>query len=77
LPKCHWPTYPSAIFGCAGSISVAPAVAAGRVFAGQQGGERFFYCVDAEAGVPVWKQTIPGGWVWGLATVAYARSRHA
>ena len=56
-----------------GAISVAPAVADGRVFAGQQGGERFFYCVDAETGAPVWKQTIPGGWVWGSAAVDEGR----
>jgi outer membrane protein assembly factor BamB len=35
------------------------------VYAGQQGGERFFYCLDAETGELVWKQTLPGGWVWG------------
>ena len=34
-----------------GAISVGPACADGSVFAGQQGGERFFYCVDAETGV--------------------------
>ena len=60
-------------FEMGGAISVAPAVADGRVFAGQQGGERFFYCVDAETGAPIWKQTIPGGWVWGSATVDEGR----
>jgi outer membrane protein assembly factor BamB len=50
-----------------GAISVAPAIADGKVFAGQQGGERFFYCVDAETGALIWKQTVPGGWVWGSA----------
>ncbi|MGA0853433.1 MAG: PQQ-binding-like beta-propeller repeat protein [Luteolibacter sp.] len=60
-------------FEMGGAISVAPAVADGRVFAGQQGGERFFYCVDAENGAPIWKQTIPGGWVWGSATVDEGR----
>lgn len=60
-------------FEMGGAISVAPAVADSRVFAGQQGGERFFYCVDAETGAPVWKQTIPGGWVWGSATVDEGR----
>ena len=52
-------------FEMGGAISVAPAVADGKVFAGQQGGERFFYCVDAETGELIWKQTVPGGWVWG------------
>lgn len=51
------------------AISVGPAIADGKVYAGQQGGERFFYCLDAETGALVWKQTIPGGWVWGSATV--------
>ena len=60
-------------FEMGGAISVAPAVADGRVFAGQQGGERFFYCVDAETGAPIWKQTIPGGWVWGSAAVDEGR----
>jgi len=60
-------------FEMGGAISVAPAVADGRVFAGQQGGERFFYCVDAETGALIWKQTIPGGWVWGSATVDEGR----
>ncbi|TWU38290.1 outer membrane protein assembly factor BamB family protein [Novipirellula artificiosorum] len=56
-------------FEMGGAISVAPAIAEGKVFAGQQGGERFFYCVDAETGELVWKQTVPGGWVWGSAAV--------
>jgi outer membrane protein assembly factor BamB len=60
-------------FELGGAISVAPAVAEGRVFVGQQGGERFFYCVDAETGAPIWKQTIPGGWVWGSPAVDEGR----
>ena len=56
-------------FEMGAAISVGPAIADGKVFAGQQGGERFFYCVDAESGELVWKQTIPGGWVWGSAAV--------
>ncbi len=51
------------------AISVGPAIADGKVYAGQQGSERFFYCLDAETGELVWKQTIPGGWVWGSAAV--------
>ena len=51
------------------AISVGAAIADGKVYAGQQGSERFFYCFDAETGELVWKQTIPGGWVWGSAAV--------
>jgi len=50
-----------------GAISVGPAFGEGKIFAGQQGGERFFYCVDADTGELLWKQTVPGGWVWGSA----------
>lgn len=56
-------------FEMGAAISVGPAVADGKVYAGQQGGERWFYCLDAETGDLVWKQTIPGGWVWGSAAV--------
>jgi outer membrane protein assembly factor BamB len=54
-------------FEMGGAISVGPAIGEGKIFAGQQGGERFFYCVDAKTGELVWKQTLPGGWVWGSA----------
>ena len=37
-------------FEMCAAISVGPACADGRVFAGQQGGERFFYCLNAEDG---------------------------
>jgi len=56
-------------FEMGAAISVGPACADGRIFAGQQGGERFFYCLDADDGSLLWKQTLPGGWVWGSATV--------
>lgn len=56
-------------FEMGAAISVGPALADGKVYAGQQGGERFFYCVDASDGSLVWKKTIPGGWVWGSAAV--------
>jgi outer membrane protein assembly factor BamB len=56
-------------FEMGGAISVGAALADGKVYAGQQGGERFFYCLDASTGELVWKQTIPGGWVWGSAAV--------
>ena len=54
-------------FEMGGAISVGPAIGQGKVFAGQQGGERFFYAVDAKTGKLEWKQTLPGGWVWGSA----------
>lgn len=60
-------------FEMGGGISVGPACAEGRVYAGQQGGERFFYCLDADTGALIWKQTLPGGWVWGSATVHAGR----
>ena len=56
-------------FEMGGAISVGAAIADGKVYAGQQGSERFFYCLNAETGELVWKQTIPGGWVWGSAAV--------
>lgn len=56
-------------FEMGAAISVGPAIGEGKVFAGQQGGERFFYAVDAQTGELAWKQTIPGGWVWGSAAV--------
>lgn len=56
-------------FEMGAAISVGPAIADGKIYVGQQGGERFFYCVNAKDGSLVWKQTIPGGWVWGSATV--------
>lgn len=56
-------------FEMGAAISVGAAIADGKIYAGQQGGERFFYCVDEKTGKLVWKQTIPGGWVWGSATV--------
>ncbi|QLE02461.1 PQQ-binding-like beta-propeller repeat protein [Galbibacter sp. BG1] len=56
-------------FEMGGAISVGAAIQDGKIYAGQQGGERFFYCLDAKTGELVWKQTVPGGWVWGSATV--------
>jgi len=56
-------------FEMGAAISVGPALADGKVYAGQQGGERFFYCLDGDTGELVWKQTLPGGWVWGSAAV--------
>lgn len=56
-------------FEMGGAISVGAALADGKVYAGQQGNERFFYCLDAATGELIWKQTLPGGWVWGSAAV--------
>ncbi len=56
-------------FEMGAAISVGPAIADGKIYVGQQGGERFFYCVDAKDGSLIWKKTIPGGWVWGSAAV--------
>ena len=56
-------------FEMGAAISAGPACADGRVFAGQQGGERFFYCLDVQTGSLLWRQTLPGGWVWGSAMV--------
>jgi outer membrane protein assembly factor BamB len=56
-------------FEMGGAISVGAAIADGKVYAGQQGGERFFYCLNAQTGELLWEQTIPGGWVWGSAAV--------
>lgn len=56
-------------FEMGAAISVGAAISNGKIYAGQQGGERFFYCLDEKTGELVWKQTIPGGWVWGSASV--------
>ena len=56
-------------FEMGAAISVGPACYEGKIFAGQQGGERFFYCLNSEDGSLIWKQTLPGGWVWGSAKV--------
>ncbi len=45
-----------------GQVSAQPIVADGRVFFGQQGGDKNYYCVDAKSGAPLW--TKPLGWAW-------------
>ncbi len=60
-------------FEMGAAISVGPACADGKIFAGQQGGEPHFYCVDAKTGKLIWKQALPGGWVWGSAKVDEGR----
>ena len=54
-----------------GQVSGCPAVAAGRVYFGQQGGNDRFHCVDLAGGTPIW--TAPVGWVWTSATVGDGR----
>lgn len=49
-------------FEASGQVSAQPIVVGGRVYFGQQGGDKDFYCVDARTGLPVWKK--PLGWAW-------------
>ena len=42
-----------------------PIVVEGRVYSGQQGGDKDFYCVDARSGRLIWKK--PPGWAWVTA----------
>jgi len=58
-------------FECGAAVSAAPMFYKGRIYFGQQGGEDWYYCLDASTGQLVWKQTI--GWVWGSANVAQDR----
>lgn len=53
------------------AVSGSPTYSNGRVFVGQQGGEEHFYCLDADDGMPVWKQAL--GWVWSSATPSEGR----
>jgi outer membrane protein assembly factor BamB len=55
-------------FELGAAISVAPSYSNGRIFAGQQGGEEYFYCIDAKAGQKIWQQSL--GWVWGSCSIA-------
>ena len=54
-------------FELGAAVSSAPAYSNGRVFFGQQGGEEYFYCVDANDGSLIWKQAL--SWVWSSANV--------
>ncbi len=54
-------------FELGAAVSAAPAYSNGRVFFGQQGGEEWFYCVDANDGSLIWKQAL--SWVWSSANV--------
>ena len=55
-------------FEVGGAVSGAPAYSKGRIFFGQQGGEDYFYCVDATNGKLIWKQSL--GWVWSSANIS-------
>ena len=58
-------------FECGAAVSAAPTYYNGRIYFGQQGGEDWYYCLDAETGNLVWKQTV--GWDWGSANIAQDR----
>jgi outer membrane protein assembly factor BamB len=55
-------------FELGAAISVAPSYSNGKIYVGQQGGEDYFYCLDANTGQKVWQQAI--GWVWGSCNIA-------
>lgn len=54
-----------------GQVSAAPVYNSGRIFFGQQGGSENFYCLEAETGLPQWRQTV--GWVWASANITDGR----
>ncbi|MBI4876956.1 MAG: PQQ-binding-like beta-propeller repeat protein [Acidobacteria bacterium] len=58
-------------FETSGQVSGTPIVAEGRVYFGQQGGDKNFYAVDAANGRLIWKK--PLGWAWVGA--GYAKGR--
>jgi outer membrane protein assembly factor BamB len=58
-------------FECGAAVSAAPTFYNGRIYFGQQGGEDWYYCLDAKTGELVWKQSI--GWDWGSANAAHNR----
>ncbi len=49
-------------FETTGQVSGAVAIQDGRVFFGQQGGDRKLHCVSAADGAPLWTSDV--GWVW-------------
>ena len=53
-------------FEMGAAVSGSPTYSNGRVFVGQQGGEDYFYCLDATDGHMIWKQSL--SWVWSSAT---------
>lgn len=58
-------------FETSGQVSGTPTVAEGRVYFGQQGGNKEFYAVDARTGQPIWSKTL--GWAWVGASYAAGR----
>ena len=55
-------------FEMGAAVSGSPTYSDGRVFVGQQGGEDYFYCLDANDGHMIWRQSL--GWVWSSATIS-------
>lgn len=58
-------------FETSGQVSGSPTVAEGRVYFGQQGGNKDLYAVSEKDGMPIWKQEV--GWVW--VTTTYSQGR--
>jgi len=54
-----------------GQVSGSPTVAEGRVYFGQQGGDKDLYAVSEKDGMPLWKQQV--GWAW--VTTTYSEGR--
>ncbi len=52
-------------FETSAQVSAAPIVAEGRVYFGQQGGDKTFYAIDTTTGRPVWQRAL--GWTWAGA----------
>lgn len=55
-------------FETSGQVSGAVTIQNGRVFFGQQGGNKDIYCVREDDGSPLWQSTV--GWVWTTSTPA-------
>ena len=58
-------------FETSGQVSGSPTVAEGRVYFGQQGGDRDLYAVGENDGRPLWRRQV--GWVWVTATYSEGR----
>jgi len=58
-------------FETSGQVSGSPTVAEGRVYFGQQGGNKELYAVSEKDGALLWKQKV--GWVW--VTTTYSEGR--
>ncbi len=53
-------------FETSGQVSGAVTIENGKVFFGQQGGNRRMYCVKESDGMPIWTADV--GWVWTTST---------